>query len=234
MKVAVYGGRGTGDPTRLGVEAFLTWAGIAWREIGPDEVANVADGEFDGIYVPGGWAWAYVRDIPPSGKGAIRRLVEQGGFYIGVCAGAYFATDMIRWECRFVEYDLDLFRGMAEGPIDQIQPWRGWRLTPLLLNGGHELHGGEERHEALYWGGPAFTLDPRQPATLLATYEATGEAAAVTFPYGKGQVLLMGCHLELGWNPEAKAFDLDGGHGAQWPWLGRAVRWTAAQAGRAE
>jgi glutamine amidotransferase-like uncharacterized protein len=229
--IAVYGGAGSGDATRDAIGRFLTHAGLAWRGIGAEELATGGLEGCDAVYWPGGWAWPYVRDIPPSGKDAIRSLVAEGGAFIGVCAGSYFAADIIRWEGRLVEYDLDLFRGVAEGPIDAIEPWKGWRMTPLTLH-DHEVHDGETDHHALYWGGPRFVPHPEQPVTVLASYGVTGDAAAVAFPYGRGHVLLMGCHLELGWNADAGCMDRDGGHGARWPWLARAVRWTLEQGSR--
>lgn len=180
MNIAVYSGPGTGDPTREGIQAFLTHADIPWRAIGAEDVVDLDLEAFDAFYMPGGWAWPYVRDIPPEGKETLRAFVAQGGSYIGVCAGAYFAADLISWEGRFVEYDLDLYRGLAKGPIDAIAPWKGWRLTELSLT-KHPVHGRQERHTALYWGGPAFDLRPSQPTTVLARYEATGGSAAVTF-----------------------------------------------------
>lgn len=225
MNIAVYGGAGTGDPTREAIEAFLDHAGIGRQTIRPDDVPALDPGRFDAFYVPGGWAWPYVRDIAPEGKRALRGFVRDGGCYLGVCAGAYFAADLIRWEGRFVEYDLDLFRGLAAGPIDAIRPWKGWRLTELELDPDHPISGGRREQRALYWGGPAFELHPRQQGVeVLARYRVTGRPATIVFPYGRGRVLLMGCHLELGWDEERGRFDLAGGHGAQWEWLERAVR----------
>ncbi|MFN2322360.1 MAG: BPL-N domain-containing protein [Trueperaceae bacterium] len=226
--IVVYQGAGTGDPTREGIEAFLTHAGLAWRGVGPEDLTEEGLADVDAVYWPGGWAWPYVRDVAPSGKRALRGLVERGGAYVGVCAGAYHAADLIKWEGRFHEYDVDLFHGLAEGPIDVIEPWKGWRLTELELH-DHPVHDGATRQTALYWGGPAFRLHPKQPTTVLASYAVTGDPAAITFAFGRGQVLLMGCHLELGWDADAGRMDLVGGHGAQWSWLERALAWTLEQ-----
>jgi glutamine amidotransferase-like uncharacterized protein len=228
--IAVYSGEGCGEATREGVQAFLTDRDLPWRPVLPGDLTPQGLADVDAVYWPGGWAWPYVRDIDPVGKRALRDLVARGGGYVGVCAGSYFAADIIKWEGRLVEYDLDLFRGLAEGPLDAIEPWKGWRSTPLTLH-DHPINAGEATHDALYWGGPRFHPHPAQHVDVLASYAVTGDPAAITFAYGRGQVLLMGCHLELGWDTAAKRFDLAGGHGARWTWLERAVRWTLAQAG---
>ena len=229
--IAVYHGPGTGDSTREGTQAFLEHVGLAWRGVGPEDLGAGALDDVEAIYWPGGWAWPYVRDVTPAGKRAVRGLVERGGAYLGVCAGSYFAADLIRWEGRFVEYDLDLFRGVAEGPLDTIEPWKGWRLTQLELS-DHSVNEGEREQTALYWGGPRFLPHPLQPVEVLATYAVTGDPAAITFELGRGQVLLMACHVELGWDSHERRMDLQGGHGARWPWLERAVRWTLDQGNR--
>jgi glutamine amidotransferase-like uncharacterized protein len=231
LNIAVYGGRGAHAESREAIQAFLSHAGIDWQPILPHEMERLSPDKFDVLYVPGGWAIDNIREIAPLGKRAIRQFVQAGKSYIGVCAGAYFAADIIRWQGRLVEYDLDLFNGLAEGPIDAIQTWRGWRLTELELVAQHPVNKGQTRQTGLYWGGPAFYPDSRQQCQVLGCYAATGEQAAIAFEYGRGRVLLMGCHLELGWDEQSGRFDREGGHGAQWPWLERALRWLVAPRG---
>ena len=228
--ILVYAGEGTGDPTRRGIEAFLADRGFPWERVVAAEVDGARLAQAAALYVPGGWAWPYVRDLGPDAKRAVRAFVRGGGCYVGVCAGSYLAADLIKWQGRFVEYDLDLFRGTAVGPVDVIQPWKSWRLTELELDPTAAVNAGERRQVALYWGGPVYRPHPAQPVSVLSRYAANGEAAAIAHAYGRGQVLLMGCHLELGWDDGAAVFDLAGGHGAQWDWLERALRWTLDQA----
>ena len=227
--ILVYVGEGTGAPTREGIQSFLTARGLPWDPLPPEAVTATRLASASALYVPGGWAWPYVQMIAPEGKRAIRDFVRGGGSYIGVCAGSYFAADVIRWQDRIVEYDLDLFAGTASGPIDAIQPWKSWRMTYLDLDARHPINAGETEQQALYWGGPAYRPHAGHDVTVLARYRATGEAAAITSAFGLGQVLLMGCHLEIGWDETRKAFDLEGAHGARWDWLERAVRWAILQ-----
>ncbi|MEJ2665934.1 MAG: BPL-N domain-containing protein [Deinococcales bacterium] len=234
--ILVYSGEGTGAPTREGIQAFLSARGFAWEPVSAADITPSRLAAAPAFYVPGGWAWPYVRDVVPAGKAAVRQFVAAGGSYIGVCAGSYFAADVIRWQGRIIEYDLDLFAGTAAGPIDAIQPWKSWRTTELTLEPDHPVNAGEGRLSALYWGGPAYRPHPaNRDVSVLSRYAVTGEPAAIAQPYGRGTVLLMGCHLEIGWDAERRAFDLRGGHGAQWDWLERAVRWALdhAKVGRA-
>ena len=120
-----------------------------------------------------------------------------------MCAGSYLAADLIKWQGRFVEYDLDLFRGTADGPVDAIQPWKSWRLTELQLDPTAAVNAGERRQSALVLGRTGYRSAPRPTRQRLAAYAANGEAAAIAFAFGRGQVLLMGCHLELGWDDGA-------------------------------
>ena len=83
-------------------ESYL-WGLMAYRalcEAGlPFELAMARDiraGNLDRyamIYVPGGWAAAKVRALGKRGQSLIRRFVEDGGSYLGICGGAGLATD---------------------------------------------------------------------------------------------------------------------------------------------
>jgi len=77
--IVVYEGAGTGDPTREGIQAFLTWAGLSWRGVGPADLTRENLVDVDAVYWPGGWAWPYVRDVTPEGKQAVRDVVARGG-----------------------------------------------------------------------------------------------------------------------------------------------------------
>jgi glutamine amidotransferase-like uncharacterized protein len=64
----------------------------------------------------GGFDLGYEKMLGARGVEIVRELVSQGGFYLGICAGAYFATD-------FVQFDLN-------GPLQVLGLWilylRNW------------------------------------------------------------------------------------------------------------
>jgi len=57
----------------------------------------------------GGFDLGYEKMLGARGVEIVREFVSQGGFYLGICAGAYFATD-------FVQFDLN-------GPLQVLGLW---------------------------------------------------------------------------------------------------------------
>ncbi len=231
--VGLYSDWGGYGPGIEAASACFTAAGFSIR---PVMAAEINDGSFAKkvrlLYMPGGWAEHYVRDIDEHGARAIERFVERGGGYIGICAGAYYAAKQIVWANQTWPYDIDLFPGVPEGPIRAIAPWPRYATTPITLVGDHPIVRGEgRRRTALYYGGPV--LRPREGAavTILATYDVTGDPAMVAFERGKGRVFLSSVHLEYDltskrdhteWPENEKGID---DPEPDWDLLQRAVAW---------
>eukprot|EP01130_Rhizamoeba_saxonica_P003832 TRINITY_DN1588_c0_g1_i2.p1 TRINITY_DN1588_c0_g1~~TRINITY_DN1588_c0_g1_i2.p1 ORF type:complete len:213 (-),score=51.84 TRINITY_DN1588_c0_g1_i2:79-717(-) len=51
----------------------------------------VAD-NFDMLIIPGGWVFDFETDLTPLGEQKINEFVKNGGGYLGICAGAFFAS----------------------------------------------------------------------------------------------------------------------------------------------
>lgn len=226
-KVAVYAGPGTWHEGRQATHQFLRFLGWKSQEIGPWDVnhwnPDPNEAKYQVIWVPGGWAYDYKRWISAEGKRRLREFVSRGGLYIGICAGAYFASDFIVWEGVRYEYDLDLFHGSSEGPIPDIAPWPQWTLTPVWAEGA------SEPLLMLYYGGQVFRpsskrIEAQQEVHIVARWGSgagtqEGEPAGIVVHYGEGCVLLLGPHPEIGYNFDRKSWDIRGENGAQWAWL---------------
>ena len=134
-EVAVYMGIGAWTSGVIAFEHLLDWKGITHERIWDYHVNNTELADFyEAIYFPGGNAGEYNSVINSSGYRNIRDLVNGGGAYIGICAGAYFAADLIEWEGVGIDYPLDLFQGTATGSIHGIAPWPDYTMTSITLN----------------------------------------------------------------------------------------------------
>ena len=77
------------------------------------------------LVIPGGRDLPYVEDLSSIGTSYIRKYVENGGNYLGICAGAYFASSRVEFEKNRKEYtvigdrDLALSISVAKGSIVQ-------------------------------------------------------------------------------------------------------------------
>lgn len=153
--------------------------------------------------IPGGADLYYCEKLNGAGNAAIRRYVEQGGVYFGICAGAYYACDRIEWAgdqpvhaiCGTRE--LGFFNGVAVGPVYEFFEDRNidksWdRAVTLRTATGKTA-------TSLYRAGPVFHPAEEKSCTILARFAGLhGEPAAlIGATIGKGRAILSSCHIEF-------------------------------------
>ena len=155
--------------------------------------------EADVFVIPGGRDLPYVDALHTRGTEAIHDYVVEGGRFIGICAGAYFAS-------AYVEFDkggplqvtgdraLKFFPGKAIGPLFGSFGYDnedGARILPVHSTTQHrEFH--------CYYNGGCFFDQGESPqafAEVLAVYD-NGLAAIVKCQVGAGIALLSGVHFE--------------------------------------
>ena len=232
--IAVYTDNGTGawEDGIVSFENFLDWKGISHERVTAIDInSNDLRPLYQAVYFPGGYAWYYKVAIDENGLQNIRDLVSAGGGYIGMCAGAYFASDSVFWEeDGLLDYPLDLFDGVARGAIDAIAPWDNYTMTTLKMNQNNPINSFEPpTEEMLYYGGPVFVPHAEQQVDTVAVWAAWHDSlAAINFAYGSGRVLLLGPHPEIEEDSNRDSTDfaqeLDDA-GSDWPFLWSAVDW---------
>ena len=127
MNVLVYGGAGTCD-----VSVKCTMNSIS-AILSPFFDVKCVDSNFLNnepwekycrcIVIPGGADLPYIEHLKSGTLQRIRKWVAGGGIYIGICAGAYFASSYIEFEKDRPEYkvcgsrELALFEGAALGAV---------------------------------------------------------------------------------------------------------------------
>jgi glutamine amidotransferase-like uncharacterized protein len=234
VRIAIYSGDGAYFRSIKAATKMFEWMGADAQRITPEEIiAGKLDG-FDILYMTGGWAVPYIRDLRNGGNSKIRKFMEQGGGYIGVCAGAFFAADYIYWEGKRYEYPLDLFPGFARGPITEIAPWPVFKLCRINLSKTpHPITKGEPASlESLYYGGAWFDVPPGFKADVLAYYDLNNRPVMLAHEYGQGRVFLTGVHTEFEEGDERDNVRWDNNmHDpeSEWPLMFNVVRWLLRQ-----
>ncbi|HSX11324.1 MAG TPA: BPL-N domain-containing protein [Chlamydiales bacterium] len=169
--------------------------GTSWKGAAPDRFLSAADiinGALDETYtlfiMPGGRDRPYHAALKGAGNEKIRAFVENGGTYLGICAGAYYGCKTVQFEkgipeeiCE--ERELAFFSGTAVGPAF------GRGNFPVKI--GPDLH-------AHYHDGCLFLGDFSQVRVVARYIELAGQPPAIIeCRVGKGKAILSGVHLEL-------------------------------------
>lgn len=152
------------------------------------------------LIMPGGRDIFYHHDLDGKGTNKIRCYVEQGGNYLGICAGAYFASSCIEFEkggalevcgSRSLQFFPGLAWGPAYGPNQySYENTKGVRAARISSNQG-------EGH--IYFnGGCAFQVNTTSAIDVMSRYLDVPHqpAAVIKCPFGKGLVILSGVHIE--------------------------------------
>jgi|GEM_PF-2539254 len=208
--------------TQVLIQAF----GYSWEFIDADDVNNNDFSQYYKlIFFPGGWAGGYNEYINETGYQNIRDFISSGGSYMGMCAGSFFVSDIVHWRensetdtpQNVYDYPLDIWPGIADGAINDFQPWDssaqtgcgfypGARMVDLKID-RTLMPESNPVVNVLYYGGPIYR-PPNGKWTneeIIARYDMNGfsgdeEPAMMIFPYGSGRVFLSAVHPELSLN----------------------------------
>jgi biotin--protein ligase len=200
QKIFIYNDLGV---SQLLLPAVCERFSSGWHPVLVDAAA-IAGGALEGadiLVVPGGRDVPYHAALAPNGGNrAIRRFVEGGGTYIGICAGAYYGCARLRFDeggelFLAAERELGFYPGEAVGPAYGTGTYdygstRGCRAAPIAWEGGTlplYYHGG-----CLFQGSAA--------CVVLARYAELPGAppAIIECAVGKGRAILSGVHFEVG------------------------------------
>lgn len=106
IRVAVYQGPGA-EPIRTNLlDAFATAKGAPGLQVvqlSPEAICSGKLKEFDVLMHTGGSGGGQGRALEAQGRKEVREFVRNGGGYVGICAGAYLATDDYEWSVSLVE-----------------------------------------------------------------------------------------------------------------------------------
>lgn len=149
--------------------------------------------------MPGGADLYYCEKLDGAGNALIKSYVEQGGSYLGICAGAYYACAALDWGKDTGQHihgprQLGFYDGISIGPLpDFIEDGdieKSWKnAAPLYYDDGQIRF---DTH-VLYDGGPVFE---NGTGKILAAYPGN-RAAIVECAVGNGLAILSSPHIEI-------------------------------------
>ena len=195
IKIAVYDDVGTWKDGLFYLEKFLKSRNITYTTINSENVLKGKIGKYDIFIMPGGWAYSYYVKLEKKGNDIIKKYIKNGGNFIGICAGAFYAAKTIIWENNTYSYGLGLLDIYAIGPKKEC-PWPGFSYINIKMNRKGIKADLNSSYNVLYYGGPEFYLKDSN-IKIIARYEDDNMPAIIYGKYGKGKVILTGVHLEI-------------------------------------
>lgn len=247
LRVAYYNGDGAWYADDIVIPNLTAWMGCQFSTIRGSDIQAGDLMNFDVLIWPGGHYPAYWEEVGQVGKTKIQEFVTNGGGYLGICAGAYWACDYMVWmdddafpppdyKVEGDEENLDLFPGVAWGPIFEIadRPEPGYAMTQInITDPTHPITDSlPSAYQMLYAGGPYIQPYDQTEYSVLGIYNVTSDPAIVSCEYGAGRVFLIAPHGEIeeqsdrdGWEfpPEylPEPYDPE----SEWPLYFEAMRW---------
>lgn len=166
------------------------------------------------LVMPGGRSLPFYTSLGEKGNQHIVDFVSQGGCYLGLCAGAYYAAEKTLFALDSplelqLHGPLNFFKGSAIGPVfaaDHFayQSESGARVVSVRYQ--------ESTYPVYFNGGCYFEFSVScENAEVLATYTDNQLPAMIQCPVGMGKVILSGVHPELSLNGTADVQQKDSG-----------------------
>ena len=181
----IYKGPGAckGCPETIGW--LLQEMGMTVKYLGPKELTK-NNLQLASLYVqPGGTGDTAVdtlKALAPAQIQALKTYVSEGGRYLGICAGGYLAGQF--WDQEKKIKAFGLLPVIVDAELSIVKP----QLIPVIWKG--------KDHKIYFQYGPYFDISSIPRAEVWATYRDSGHGAALTVPYGKGRVGVIGPHPE--------------------------------------
>lgn len=241
-EVAIYTGDGSWDMSITAIKALIRWRSqdseLAIAELSAWDINNLSLAGHRMLILPGGYAYDYKVALNNLGNQNIRDFVANGGAYVGVSAGTFYASDVIVWQGKRFDYPLNLFDGVTDGEIVEIAPWPDYAMTLIDIepNVEHVTDNLPATEDVLFFGEGMMqpSSDSAQFVRVFARWRVPGtrydgQPAILGFDYGTGRALLIGPHLEIEENDERDANDFGSSlsdYGSDWPLLSRMMDWV--------
>ncbi len=203
LRVAVYDDTGTSSNLPYLLKALAEHPDLHVDRVDAEAIRAGCLARYDALIQPGGSGSRQGKTLSEDGRAQIRGFVAKGGGYLGICAGAYLATNDYPWSLHILDAKV----------VDRAHWARGTGLVDIALTTkGRELLGVDiPRPSILYYQGPLLAPadDPKLPDyEVLARFDGEiankgvptgvmkGTTAIAAAPFAAGRVLCISPHPE--------------------------------------
>jgi CubicO group peptidase (beta-lactamase class C family)/glutamine amidotransferase-like uncharacterized protein len=208
VRVAVFQGDGVGPSAEDLISALENTGSteLAVSRISAEQIRAGELPEFDVLVHPGGSGSKQGKALGESGRKAVTKFVRDGGGYLGVCGGAYLATNDYSWSLNLIDAKCVDRRHWARG-TGSVNIKLSPAASTLFGHAGDqmEIHYGQ----GPLLGRPEWDDEDVPNYQSLAVYESEiaekgapkgvmkGTSAIVRARYGTGRVFCFSPHPEM-------------------------------------
>jgi len=208
IRVAVFSDDGSGTSRFNFMAALIKSERFDDFEIIQMSAESIREGGLKNVDVlvnPGGSGSKQARSLKEEGREEVRNFIGGGGGFLGICAGAYMATNQYSWSLNLIDAQVVSREHWARGTgmVDI-------KFTPA----GQEFFNINQEMGEVYFGqGPLLAPNPEDDPLVpnfecLATYASeiaengapkgvmVGTSALVRSQFGNGRVLVFSAHPE--------------------------------------
>lgn len=151
------------------------------------------------LFIGGGADLYYCEKLNGVGCNNIKQFVNDGGIYIGICAGAYFAHQSINWQNTTETIqgarELSFFNGCATGPLKK--PYVPEQNNGLIYVDVYETNDEKQQVICYYNGGPVMYADNKTNVIAWFLYKNKKHPAIMYKNIGQGKAIAMSPHMEF-------------------------------------
>ena len=232
-RIGLYAGGGTWDTGEESLKKYFTAHSISYRTF---QASDLLGGALDSsgvqlLVMPGGESWTYLSDLGANGAKAVLDFVNKGGGYIGICAGAFYATSNREGGPVTGPYGIGLLDGTAyDGTSLGTKPFIEGMMTWTIVTGDPLMADLNAQYNMYLLGGPAFHYSDTEAQAkgiqVLGRFPEINDPAMIVFNYGQGRVFLSAPHLEVEEDPISTKVAASSGIDPTWPILDRVAHYV--------
>jgi len=204
IKVAIYNHSNADSPGPNNLTRILNESeGFECSSLHPDEIRLPRLADFDLLIVPGGSGSLQSKKLGEDGRESIRQFVQNGGGYIGICAGSYLASAQYPWSLSLINSKV----------WDRAHWARGTGVVSIAFttDGSRAMNPTTDTANVYYGQGPLLLPANRPdlpPYEVLASYQTevakkgapegamTFTHAVIRSTFGDGRVMCLSPHPE--------------------------------------
>lgn len=233
--VALYSDQGVEPSCITATVNMFEWMELSIQEVSSEEIRMGCLENFELVCFPGGDMYQYSQSLSSEGIARVRSFISNGGGYIGICGGGYFAAEEVYWMGNQLPMEsLELFEGRSEGPVDEFQHAGYQTMAQInLIDTSHPITQSVlDPSWIFYWLGPKFTPENPLEVEILGEYNSGNYPVMMAFEYGSGRVFIIGTHPEFEKNSDRDGFPPDStldDIGSDWELMENAALWCTDQ-----